>query len=520
LHLVLAGTETELPEHFHRLIEYGELATRHRTFDPMDLAISTLARSTLLNTEHWHELWPLHREYGLTDELLAMSQVWKSELNIFEVACKGAPEAVADLCHCTEQQTLALMKEVAVMAAAGLRVLAVAAGRYHGDSLPALQHDFDFELLGLIGFEDPLRTSVPTAVAEARQAGIKVMMLTGDYPATAIEIARQAGIDQQASALTGVAMASMDESGLQTAIKTTSVYARILPEQKLRLVQALKASGEVVAMTGDGVNDAPALKAAHIGIAMGKSGTDVARESAGIVMLEEDFGRIVDAIRLGRRIFDNLRKVMLYIVAVHVPIAGLALIPVVLGWPAMMMPAHVVMIEMIIGPMCSFVFEGEKEEDDIMQMPPRPLGETLIGASQLMFGLLQGAILLLVCLLVYRWWLLAGDSEELARTLTFLVLMAGNLTMTRVIARRKSLFKTAIGTHQGVYWLISLLATLVVGICIAVPWLRGIFGFTMPSLEQAGIAIACGIVAGISMEWVKWHPWVHRTLGGVSKNAE
>lgn len=515
LHLVLTGMETELPEHFHRLVEYAQLATRHRTFDPMDLAISKLARSTLLNTEHWHPQWPLQREYALSNELLAMSQVWQSSPAVFEVASKGAPEAIADLCHCSSEQTQKLLQQVAVMAAEGMRVLAVAEGRHSGADLPLNQHDFNFALLGLIAFEDPLRGSVPHAVTEAHTAGIKVVMLTGDYPATATEIARQAGIYQEAAAMTGSAMALLDEAELQSTIKTTSVYARIMPDQKLRLVQALKASGAVVAMTGDGVNDAPALKAAHIGIAMGKSGTDVARESAGIVLLEEDFGRIVDAIRLGRRIFDNLRKVMLYIVAVHVPIAGLALVPVVLGWPAMMMPAHVVMIEMIIGPMCSFVFESEKEEEDIMQVPPRPLGELLIGMSQLVIGLIQGAILLLVCLLVYRWCLLAGYGGELSRTLTFLVLMAGNLTMTRVIARRKSVFSSAINIHQSVYWLISLLAAIVVGICISVPWLRGIFGFTVPELGQAGVAVALGILAGLAMELVKWHPWVHRTLGGV-----
>jgi P-type Ca2+ transporter type 2C len=519
LHLSLVGSEKTLPEHFHRLLEYAQLATRHRTFDPMDLAISKLAHATLVNTEHLHELWPLHKEYGLTQALLAMSQVWQSNPNTFEVASKGAPEAIADLCHCSSEQTQQLMQQVAVMANAGLRILAVAAGRHSGTALPALQHDFNFELLGLIGFEDPIRSSVPNAVSEARNAGIKVMMLTGDYPATASEIAKQAGIDANNHVLTGAEIVAMDDAELRDAIQNTSVYARIMPEQKLRLVQALKASGEVVAMTGDGVNDAPALKAAHIGIAMGKSGTDVAREAAAIVLLEEDFGRIVDAIRLGRRIFDNLRKVMLYIIAVHVPIAGLAIIPLLLGWPIMLMPMHVVLIEMIIDPMCSFAFESEPEEKDLMQQAPRPLNDLLVAKPQLILGILQGLVLLAACLMVYRQSLLMQHGEETARTLGFLTLTAANLMMTKTIASRGYVFNYMFGSLRRNYWLITVLAIVVVTICITLPWLRHIFGFAVPDIKLAAIAVFCGLIAGASMELVKWHPWVYRTLGGI-QNAK
>lgn len=515
--IVVTGAETQLTENIHPLVEYANLATRDRSFDPMDLAIRKLATATLINTEHLHEQWPLHREYGLTPELLAMSHVWRSNTDTYEVASKGAPEAIANLCHYSPEQTEKLMEQVSLLATNGMRVLGVAAGRHLGSTLPANQHDFDFEFLGLIGFEDPLRVSVPQAVAEARSAGIKVKMLTGDFPATARAIAAQACIGLNAAVLTGPELAAMDDKMLQDAVTQTDVYARIMPEQKLRLVQALKLSGEVVAMTGDGVNDAPALKAAHIGIAMGQSGTDVAREAAAIVLLEEDFGKIVDAIRLGRRIFDNLRKVMLYIVAVHVPIAGLALIPLLMGWPIMLMPVHVVMIEMIINPMCAFAFENEPEEKDIMQLPPRPINEGLIGLPQLILGLVQGGVLLLTCLLIYRWALLSGQSVDLARTMAFLTLTAGNLMMIRIIASRKISFVNFFSAQHRAYWLIAAVSVTLVTIFIAIPWLRGVFYFAVPTIQASAISIVCGLLAGAALDLVKWHPWVYRTLGGTSK---
>jgi P-type Ca2+ transporter type 2C len=517
--LALHGEETQIAEHFHRLLEYGKLATRHRSFDPMDTAVSHLAQSTLQDTEHMHTDWPLHREYGLTRELLAMSQVWQSADATFEIASKGAPEAIADLCHLSDLQTKDLMQQVSHMAADGLRILAVAKGRHDNKTLPENQHDFDFELLGLMGFEDPLRPTVAKAVVEATEAGIKIKMLTGDYAVTANAIAKQAGLNTRAATLSGNELDTMDDAALQKTVSHTDIYARIKPEQKLRLVQALKATGEVVAMTGDGVNDAAALKAAHIGIAMGQSGTDVAREAAAIVLLEEDFGRIVDAIRLGRRIFDNLRKVMLYIVAVHVPIAGLAIIPLLLGWPAMLMPAHVVMIEMIIDPMCTFAFENEPEEKDIMQLPPRLLSETLIGVPQLFFGLIQGGILLLACLFVYQRTLLDGQHENIARTLAFISLTAGNLMMIRIIASRHFAFRHFYHSQHKIYWLISTIAVVIVSTAIMLPWLRAAFDFALPGLGDIFIAIVLGLLAGAVLDLAKWHPWVQRTLGGRIKPA-
>lgn len=516
--LQLTGQETELPESVHRLLEYAQLAARKHTFDPMDRAVSDLASATLTQTEHLHAEWPLEQEYGLTPELLAMSQAWESAPGRHEIASKGAPEAIADLCHLSAEQTTKCMQRVATMAKDGLRVLAVASGSSRTLALPDHQHDFDFQWLGLIGFEDPLRATVPAAIAEARAAGIKVKMITGDYPATATAIAKQAGIGSEASALTGPQIAELDDEALTAAVMHTSIFARIQPEQKLRLVEVLKARGEVVAMTGDGVNDAPALKAAHIGIAMGQRGSDVAREAAAMVLLDEDFGSIVHAVRIGRRVFENLRKVMLYIVAIHIPIAGLSILPLLLGLPPLLLPMHVVLIEMIIDPMCSIAFESEPGEADIMAQPPRALDEPLIGPAQFILGVAQGLIVLLVCLGVYV-QALSTESSAISRTLAFFALTAGNVMLVLTNASRHGAWRSLFSRRRQAFWVITVIATATVAVCLALPGLRSIFGFAIPPSAYAALAIAAGVLAGSALEWAKWHAGVQRILGRQSPCA-
>jgi Ca2+-transporting ATPase len=344
--------EKDLPESFHELVEFSILASAVDAFDPMEQAFHRLGQHFLADTEHLHNNWTLMREYGLTPELRAMAHVWKAVgSDVHVVAAKGAPEAIIDLCHLSSDEEARITAAVNVMAAGGLRVLAVAQARFEGNEWPAQEHDFDFEFIGLLGLDDPLRAEIPAAVKQCYEAGIRVVMITGDYPATAHEVARKAGLDT-GGLITGTELAALDDAQLQQRIKTVSICARIAPEQKLRIVQALKASGEIVAMTGDGVNDAPALKAAHVGVAMGQRGTDVAREASSLVLLDDNFASIVRAVKLGRRIFDNLQKSMSYILSVHVPIAGMALLPVLLGMPAMLFPMHIAFLELVIDPAC------------------------------------------------------------------------------------------------------------------------------------------------------------------------
>jgi P-type Ca2+ transporter type 2C len=383
-----------LPEVVHELVEFCILASQSDPFDPMEKAFHQLGDRYLTNTEHLHHDWKLLREYPLSPDLLAMSHVWQSaDGTQYEIAAKGAPEAIADLCHFTPPQQQILAAQVSTMAAQGLRVLGVARvvlldappaflpphPSIDPTHLPDQQHDFPFQFLGLVGLSDPVRPTVAAAIQECYTAGIRVVMITGDYPATAQAIARQIGLAQTGDILTGTELDQMSDAELNQQIQNTNVFARAVPEQKLRIVNALKDKGEVVVMTGDGVNDAPALKAAAIGIAMGQRGTDVARESAALVLLDDDFSSIVQAVKLGRRVFDNLRKAMAYLLAIHIPIAGMSLIPVLFKLPLVLLPIHVAFLHLIIDPACTIVLEAEPAESTVMQRPPRNPQEPLFG---------------------------------------------------------------------------------------------------------------------------------------------
>ncbi|MEO8119675.1 MAG: cation-translocating P-type ATPase, partial [Rhodoferax sp.] len=447
--------------------------------------------------------WTLKHEYGLTPELRAMSHVWKAlagESHV--VAAKGAPEAIIDLCHLDEDAQADIGAAVEAMAAQGLRVLGVAQARFAGEHWPAIEHDFEFEFIGLLGLADPLRAEIPDAVAQCHSAGIRVVMITGDYPATARAIAAQAQLEA-GEVLTGDAMALLSDTELQARMNTVNVCARIAPEQKLRIVQALKASGEVVAMTGDGVNDAPALKAAHVGVAMGGRGTDVAREAASLVLLDDNFASIVRAVRLGRRIFDNLRKSMSYILAVHVPIAGMALLPVLLGWPVVLFPLHIAFLELVIDPACSMVFENEPSESDVMQRPPRDATAQLFGGMTLALALLQGLGVLLVVLGAYAWgatWL----SEKEARAFAFATLVMGNVALIFSNRSRTGSLWASLRVPNRTLWLVTGLTLGFLGLVLYLPGIARLFVFEPLALADLLTALALGLASVFWFEAIKF----------------
>ena len=501
---VVKSNQVALPEKFHEVVEFSILASPEDPFDPMEKAMKELGGRTLINTEHIHKDWTLVREYPLSEKLLAMSRVWRSpDGEDYVIAAKGAPEAIADLCHIQPWQLQEMNREIQSMAEQGLRVIGVARARFKRADLPTEQHDFDFEFMGLLGLSDPVRPGVAQAVEECYSAGIRVLMITGDYPGTAQNIARQIGLRAPEQVITGQELDQMSDPELQERIKTASIFARAVPEQKLRIVKALKANGEVVAMTGDGVNDAPALKAAHIGIAMGGRGTDVAREAAALVLLDDNFASIVQAVRMGRRIYDNLKKAMSFIFAVHIPIAGMSLVPVLFKWPLALLPVHIVFLELIIDPACSVVFEMETEEGDIMHRPPRPLDAHIFDHQMVLTGLVQGTGILAIVLAVYAFILQQGLGAGEARMISFASLVIADLGL---IFANRSRTRTIISTlsmpNPALWWVTG--GTLIfLAAALFIPYIRSLFSFAPLHLWEMGFISFTGLLAILVSESVK-----------------
>jgi len=495
--------EETLPQRFHRLVRYSVLASETDPFDPMEKAFRELGDRYLDHGSRF-ERWTLAHEYSLSPDLLALSHVWHSGAGEEHViATKGAPEAVADLCHFDPEQKRRLSAQVDSMGSDGLRVLGVAKASFSGTSWPPSQHDFDFTLLGLIGLADPVRASVPSAVNECAEAGVRVIMITGDYPSTAAAIGRQIGLADNNTILTGPEIETLHEGELRRRIQKSNIFARVLPEQKLSLVEAFKANGEIVAMTGDGVNDAPALKAAHIGIAMGGRGTDVAREAASLVLLDDDFASIVEAIRSGRRIFDNLQKAMAFIFAIHVPIAGLALVPLLLEWPLVLTPVHIVFLELIIDPACSIAFEAEPAEPDIMRKPPRAPETPLFDKRHILFSLLQGGILLAAVLAVFAFALYRGMGDADARTLTFSTLVFGMLGLIAVNRSWSRNFIQALLAPNQAFWWVTAGALGFLAAVLYIPSLTTLFRFSFMHPDDFMICAGAALLSTAAIELLK-----------------
>ena len=487
------------------------LASTPDSQDPMERAIQALAGSLDERTSTQPSRLALLREYDIRPDLLAMTNIWREEGgNGCTVATKGAPEAVAALCRLGAEDRAALAAAVDDMARRGMRVLGVAAGIADPSSLPESQRDLALGFLGLIGFADPLRATVPAAIAECRSAGVRVMMITGDYPATASEIARQAGL-ADGRVISGEELDRLDDGGLANLLPRASVFARITPAQKLRIVSALKEAGEVVAMTGDGVNDAPSLKAAHIGIAMGGRGTDVAREASSLVLLDDDFGSIVRTIRLGRRIYDNLRKAMAYILAVHVPIAGLAFLPLIFGMPLILMPVHIAFLEMVIDPVCSVVFEAEREEDDVMARPPRDPKAPLFSSALVAWSLVQGLAALLVVAAIFFLAEARGMPEDEIRALAFVSLVIANIGLILVNRSYRSSLATALTRPNPALWLVVAMAAALLSIALVWPPAQALFRFGPLHLDDIAISLAGAGILLAALEVTKsvWRGALH-----------
>lgn len=486
------------------LLERAALACEPDPHDPMDRAIVELASRSIASGAV-PAGWTLARTYPLSNALLAHTQAWREPRgDAGWLVAKGAPEAIARLCRLSPVATRALADEVATLAADGLRVLGVAHARHAQPPWPVSPEAVPFTLLGLVALADPLRPAVPAAVADCLAAGIRVVMITGDYPATARAIALAAGLPAGTTVVTGAELAALSDAQLEAGLGATAIYARMVPEQKLRLVLALARAGEVVAMTGDGVNDAPALRAAHIGIAMGGRGTDVAREAASLVLLDDDFAAIAQAVRLGRRIYDNISHATGYLVAVHIPTAGMALVPLLAGWPAMFSPVHIVFMEFVIDPACSVVFEAEREAEDVMRRPPRRANRPLFDRRSLLLAAAQGLLVLAATACLYGGLLAAGAAEGVARATGFACVVFGNLVL--ILANRsrsRSVWTTWRWPNAALRWVFA--ATLGgLAAVLTVPWLRALFRFDPIGLPELALAAAAAGVALVLAEGCKF----------------
>jgi P-type Ca2+ transporter type 2C len=497
--------ETDIPGSFHEIIEYGILSSQSNPYDPMERAILISGQQFLSGPEHLHNDWVMEKEYPLSKDLLAMSRVFSRTGSPEKViAVKGAPEAIFDLCHLDKKTSGIYEEAVMKMASDGLRVLGVGRATLASGENPLIQHDFNFEFTGLIGLSDPIREGVQEAVKECYSAGIRVIMITGDYPVTAINIAKEVGIRNHELCITGNELRDMSEDELCERIKDVNIFARVVPEQKLKIVNALKRNNEIVAMTGDGINDAPALKSANIGVAMGEKGTDVAREASSLVLMDDNFESIVGAVRMGRKIFDNLQKALGYIFAIHVPIAGLSLIPILFSdLPLILWPVHIVFLELIIDPACTMIFEAEKEEKNVMLRKPKDINTPFFGSGKIIVSCLQGVGILIICLLVYFLSIHMGYTEKSVRALTFITLISSNIGV--ILSNRSwtsGIFKILLTRNKAVIWIIGGSFTFLI-LILNIPVLLELFMFEKLRFHEIIFCIIAGFTSILWFELYK-----------------
>lgn len=486
----LRQTQQKLPESFHEIMEFGILASPVDPFDPMEKAIKNVGLERMELNEHLHPNWQLSREYQISSELLAVSYAWITEDKKGHIiGAKGATEAIIELCHLQEAEAKPILEKMVDIASQGLRVIAVA--RAYSASLPENQHDLDFEFIGLIGLEDPIRQDAYAAVRLCQEAGIKVLMITGDHPATAKSIAKQIHLENDDKVLTGNQIEKMNDSQLLEKLEEIHIYCRMNPLDKLRIVSLLKSHGKVVAMTGDGVNDAPALREAQVGIAMGKRGTDVAREASSVVLLDDSFSSIIAAIKIGRRIYRNLQAAFSYLLAIHLPITVLSIVPVIFKLPLILLPVHIAFLHLIIEPASTTLFEALPEDENLMKQKPRAKNAQLLTRAELIGSLLTGVILSMATISAYLWALYRNLDSLDVRGITFATLILSNLFL---IFTKKG--KNHLNENQKHFRILTAGTIGLLAIVFYIPFFRDLFRFDSLHLHDLLPSIAISFVAG------------------------
>jgi len=486
-----------------RLIEYAMWSSESEPFDPMEKALHELyARTTAQDLrKQFHQI----HEYPLSGSPPKMTHIFQDESGHIIIAAKGAPEAILQQSRLEKTERGSIEEQALNYARKGYRVLGVGMGKWEGNKWPSNQDDFEYEFLGLIAFQDPPKPNIKQTILRFAEAGINVKMITGDFPETAAAIAEQVGLDHENDILTGKDVIHLDKAELQKRCKNTSIFARMFPEAKLKVINALRENGEVVAMTGDGVNDAPALRAAHIGIAMGKKGSEVAKSAASLILTDDDLTHMIDAVELGRKIYDNLKKAIRYIVSIHIPIILIVTLPLLLKWrfENIFNPIHVIFLELIMGPTCSIIYENEPIEPGSMQRPPRKMSNTFLSWRQLSSSIIQGLMITVGCLGLGFYGMFQGMNESGIRTLIFMTLLFSNIFLTLINRSfSRSLFQTLTYRNWMVPFAMAITAALIICLLL-IPYLQDLFLIRPIGLVNIGACIMAAFVCTYWMEVIK-----------------
>lgn len=493
--------ETMQPDEEAKLIlEYSLFASEPVPFDPMEKAIheAFLAQSPLIKPSEFKMV----HEYPLSGIHPMMTHIYEHAGGRKVIACKGAPEGIVKKSTLSAAAQASVLLKVEELASKGYRVLAVAHATDENSKWPEKQEEFDWVFLGLIAFSDPPRKNSKVVIQNFQNAGIEVKMITGDFPTTAKSIATQVGIRNPEFILTGSEIMAMNEKELEESVIKVNLYARMLPEAKLKVIQALKRIGEVVAMTGDGVNDGPALKAAHIGVAMGKRGSEIARQAASLILIDDDLGNMVTAIGLGRKIYTNLKKAIQYIISIHIPLISVVTIPLILGWKYLNIfsPIHVIFLELVMGPTCSIAFENEPMEKDVMTQKPRKLSTTFFTWRELSVSIVQGLAITFGLMVVMYFSIDKGYTEPMTRTLVFSTLIFSNILLTLTSRSKTDSLITGLKTKNNLIPLMIGITLVILALALYFAPVRNLFQFVpINSIDL----VYCSLVAFVSVIWVE-----------------
>lgn len=495
------------------LITFAMWASEPIAFDPMETALHEAYGKIAVSDER--PLYKMVHEYPLGGRPPMMTHVFGNSSGKQIIAAKGAPEAIMNVCALSPVEKEEIEKVINTLSAGGYRILAVAEGSSNNNSFPATQQELQFSFKGLVSFYDPPRKNIGNVFRDFYNAGIAVKIVTGDNGPTTIAIARQVGFRGCDKSISGDELMRLDDEQLKKAVIDNQVFTRMFPEAKLRIINALKAQQQIVAMTGDGVNDGPALKAAHIGIAMGKKGTEIAKQAASLVLADDDLARMVDAIAMGRKIYSNLKKAVRYIISIHIPIILVVFIPLALGWiyPNIFSPVHVIFMELIMGPTCSVIYENEPMEKDIMSRKPRPFTTTFFSWKELLTSIVQGLVITAGALAVYRYAVYNGYNEPLTRSMVFIFLIASNIFLTLINRSFYYSIFTTIRYRNNLVIFIIAITIAITGLLVFVKPLAGFFAFQRPDALQFGISIGMGFICVSWYELVKWYKR-HSTTAG------